>query len=217
MEATYLRNGRQRAYAALILAHGAGAGMDSPFMSRVAADLASHGLDVARFEFPYMQRRREDGKRRPPDRMPVLLESFAEAVESIRRDVRPEVLVIGGKSMGGRAASMVADELCADGVVCLGYPFHPPGRPSTLRTEHLKNLLTPTLLVQGTRDALGNREEVASLDLSRSIEIFWAEDGDHDLRPRRASGRTFDDNLAAALHRIEGFVRCLAPRSGRRV
>lgn len=211
----FLRNGPADADATMILAHGAGAGMDTPFMNTVAEGLACRGLLVVRFEFPYMRRRREDGKRRPPDRMPALLQAYADAVAEVREKLRPPVLAIGGKSMGGRVASMVADELRIDGLVCLGYPFHPPGRPSTLRTEHLQGLRTPALIVQGTRDALGTREEVAGFDLSSAIAISWAEDGDHDLKPRRASGRTHDENLTAATQRVADFVRGLAPATRR--
>lgn len=211
----FLRNGPADADATMILAHGAGAGMDTPFMNTVAEELACRGLLVVRFEFPYMRRRREDGKRRPPDRMPALLQAYADAVAEVREKLRPPVLAIGGKSMGGRVASMVADELRVDGLVCLGYPFHPPGRPSTLRTEHLQGLRTPALIVQGTRDALGTREEVAGFDLSSAIAISWAEDGDHDLKPRRASGRTHDENLTAATQRVADFVRGLAPATRR--
>lgn len=210
-----LRDGPADADAAVILTHGAGAGMDTPFMNKVAEELASNSILVVRFEFPYMRRRRDDGKRRPPDRMPALLEAYADAVAKVREKLRPPVLAIGGKSMGGRVASMVADELRVDGLVCLGYPFHPPGRPATLRTEHLQGLRTPALIVQGTRDALGNREEVAGFDLSSAIAISWAEDGDHDLKPRRASGRTHDDNLTAATQRVADFVRGLAPGTHR--
>lgn len=211
----FLWNGPADADATMILAHGAGAGIDTPFMNTVAEGLACRGLLVVRFEFPYMRRRRQDGKRRPPDRMPALLQAYADAVAEVREKLRPPVLAIGGKSMGGRVASMVADELRVDGLVCLGYPFHPPGRPSTLRTEHLQGLRTPALIVQGTRDALGTREEVAGFDLSSAIAISWAEDGDHDLKPRRASGRTHDENLTAATQRVADFVRGLAPATRR--
>jgi hypothetical protein len=100
----------------------------------------------------------------------------------------------------------VVDEVGARGLVCLGYPFHPPGRPERLRTAHLAALRTPTLIVQGTRDPFGGPEEVAGYDLSPSIRIAWIEDGDHDLRPRARSGRTAAGNLAAALEAVAGFA-----------
>ncbi len=170
---------------AIVLAHGAGAPMDSPFMNVVAAGLAAGGLRVARFEFPYMRRRRETGERRPPDREPALRAAWLEAIAALGGGER---LVIGGKSLGGRMASLVADEAGARGLVCLGYPFHPPGQPDRLRTAHLRDLRTPTLIVQGTRDPFGTREEVAGYDLSPAIRVVWLEDGDHSFKPRVSSG-----------------------------
>ena len=124
----------------------------------------------------------------------------------------PGRLVIGGKSMGGRVASMVADELHAAGAVagllCLGYPFHPPGRPEQLRTAHLERLATPALICQGTRDPFGTREEVAGYALSARIEILWLEDGDHDLRPRKGvSGFAAADHLRTVAARVGGLGR----------
>src|SRR5207253_2019222 len=143
----------------LILAHGAGAPMDSSFMSDMAARLAGRGISVLRFEFPYMAQRRLDGGRRPPDPAPKLLECWREVYTQVRRHVAGR-LVIGGKSMGGRMASLLADELQADALVCLGYPFYAVGKPEKPRVEHLAELRTPTLIVQGERDALGNRQAV---------------------------------------------------------
>jgi predicted alpha/beta-hydrolase family hydrolase len=118
-------------------------------------------------------------------------------------------VVIGGKSMGGRIASMIADEAGVAGVVCLGYPFHPPGKPERLRTAHLETLETPTLIVQGTRDQLGTAEDVASYALSPSIEIAWMEDGDHSFKPRKKSGRTHEQNLDAGAEAVVDFIRRL--------
>lgn len=162
----------------LILAHGAGAPMDSEFMNVVASGLASEGVRVLRFEFPYMAKRRIDGKRRPPDREPVLLETWRQAVAECDAE-RP---FIGGKSMGGRMASMVADDVGAAGLVCLGYPFHPPGKPERLRTAHLEHLATPALIVQGANDPFGTRADAAAYALSPAIHIDWLEGGNHDLR-----------------------------------
>jgi len=201
----FLFNGPKSADVLLALAHGAGAPMDSPFMDIMAGGLAARGLRVARFEFPYMARRRLEGGRRPPDRQPVLLDHW-RAVHTVlaRRHTGP--LLIGGKSMGGRMATMVADELGANGVVCLGYPFHPAGRPERLRVEHLSALKTPTLILQGERDALGNRDDVAGYTLSPAIEVTWLGDGDHDLKPRKKSGRTVEQNLEQAISAIADFA-----------
>ena len=177
--------------------------MDSPFMDAVAAGLAEGGLRVVRFELPYMRRRRENGERRPPDREPVLREAWLEAIASLGGG---EHLVIGGKSLGGRMASLVADEAGAHGLVCLGYPFHPPGKPERLRTKHLENLSTPALILQGTRDPFGGREDVAGYRLSKKIRVAWIEDGDHSFKPRASSGRTEAENLAQAVALVGEFL-----------
>jgi len=194
-------DGPERAIETVVLAHGAGAPMDSPFLEYVTAGLATRGLRVVRFEFPYMQARRE-GRRPPPDREPVLLDRWRAVLAELGG--RPPV--IGGKSLGGRMASLLADEVGARGLVCLGYPFHPPGKPQRLRVAHLESLRTPTLVVQGTRDALGSCEEVAGYRLSRSIRVHWVEDGDHSLKPRARSGRSERQNLDEAVDAVAQFV-----------
>ncbi len=193
----------------VVLAHGAGAGMDSPFMATIAAGLAARGLTCVRFEFPYMVRRRATGTKRPPDRAPVLLNAWRRVIEVLGENRR---LVIGGKSMGGRIASMIAAEgrePAVAGLVCLGYPFHPPGRPQTPRIDHLKDLAVPTLIVQGTRDPFGTRDEVTGYPLSPAIRVHWIGDGDHGLVPRKRSGFTWEANMADAADAVAGFVRGL--------
>ena len=202
----FLFDGPGDAPATVLLAHGAGAPMDTPFMSFFAEQLAAKGWRVVRFEFPYMARRRHEPKRPPPDRQPVLLASWQAVIDALG----PEKLVIGGKSMGGRMASLLADDAGVRGLACLGYPFHPAGKPERLRTEHLADLKTPCLICQGTRDALGKREEVAGYALSPAIRLHWAEDGDHDLKPRKASGRTAEQNWAEAITALDGFFQSLA-------
>ena len=184
--------------ATMLLAHGAGAAMDSTAMNDLTRVLVERGIRVARFEFAYMAARRE-GVRKPPPRAETLRGEYLDAVTSI--DV-PD-LIIGGKSMGGRVATMVADELVdarrIRGAVCFGYPFHPPGKPEQLRTAHLEHLRAPLLIVQGTRDEFGSRDEVANYALSPSIEFEWLEDGDHGMRPRKSvSGFTYAQHLASA-------------------
>jgi len=188
----------------LLLAHGAGAPMDSPFMNTIADKIAAAGIEVVRFEFEYMAKRREDGTRRGPDRAPKLIARFEEALSLVGP---PADVIIGGKSMGGRIASMIADEVGVAGVVCLGYPFHPPGKPERLRTAHLETLKTPTLIVQGTRDRLGAEGEVATYALSPSIELAWMGDGDHSFKPRKKSGRTLEQNLEAAADAVVALSR----------
>ncbi len=205
-DGSLLFDGPVDAAVTVVLAHGAGQPSDSPFMVAIAGGLAAEGLRVARFDFPYMRARRESGSRRPPDRAPVLLAAWHAVIEALGGGGR---LVIGGKSMGGRMASMVADEAGARGLVCLGYPFHPPGRPEKTRTAHLQDLRTPALMVQGTRDSFGTPEDVGAYRLSGQIEVAWIEDGDHSLRPRKKSGRTLEQNMALATAQIASFARRL--------
>jgi predicted alpha/beta-hydrolase family hydrolase len=202
-----------------VLAHGAGAPMDSPFLAAMATGLAERGLRVARFEFAYMRARREGGRRRAPDREPELRRAWLAAIDAISAigasggidaEGGGRRLWIGGKSLGGRIASMVADEAGVRGLVCLGYPFRPPGAdPSAAvrRTAHLRDLRTPTLVVQGTRDPFGGPDEVAGYTLSSRIRVHWIEDGDHSLKPRKSSGRTEAQNLAEAVAAVAAFVR----------
>lgn len=209
----FLYDGPEKAATTLLLAHGAGAPMDSAAMNAIAQALAKEGLRVARFEFGYMAARRQ-GLRKPPPRAETLLPEYREAVAQLGATKR---LVIGGKSMGGRVASMVADELYEDGriagLLCLGYPFHPPAKPAQLRTAHLESLQTPALICQGTRDEFGRQEEVAGYDLSAAMEILWLPDGDHDLKPRKSvSGFSAADHLATMAARVAQWCRTLPTR-----
>lgn len=198
-----LYDGPKNAAQTLVLAHGAGAAMESPFMNRIAAGVSESGIRVVRFEFPYMDARRRIGKRGAPDREPVLRATWMEVIEQLGG---PGHLVIGGKSMGGRIASMIADEAGVKGLVCLGYPFHPPGRPDRLRVEHLRELRTPTLIIQGTRDSLGSREEVAAYELSPRVRITWIEEGDHSFKPPKRSGRTLEQNMYETITVVTSFI-----------
>jgi predicted alpha/beta-hydrolase family hydrolase len=184
-----------------LLAHGAGAPMDSDWMNAMAERLAGQGIRVARFEFAYMAARRS-GQRKPPPRAETLLDEYRAAVGALEPSGR---LLVGGKSLGGRVASMVADELFSTrriaGLVCLGYPFHPPGSPEKLRTAHLEHLECPALICQGTRDPFGMQDEVAGYPLSKSIAVRWFP-GDHDIKPRKADGLKLDDNLEAVAEAV---------------
>ncbi|WP_312379051.1 alpha/beta family hydrolase [Pseudomonas oryzihabitans] len=192
--------------ATLLLAHGAGAGMDSPFMEQLAEALARRDLRTLRFDFPYMARARAEGRRRPPNPAPVLLEHW-RAMVATWRAAESGPLWLAGKSMGGRMASLLADELGAAGLVCLGYPFHPAGKPERLRTEHLATLATPTLIVQGERDALGTRAEVAGYALAPAIEVQWIATADHDLKPLKSSGLSQTKALVETAAWVAAFVR----------
>jgi len=203
--ADWLIGGASGAALTVALAHGAGAPMDSPFMNYFADALMAAGVRVVRFEFPYMAERRLGGLHRPPDRPNVLLDVWRSVVDHFG----PERLIIGGKSLGGRMASMVADPLEVGGVICLGYPFHPPGKPEQRRIEHLRTLSTEALILQGTRDPFGARDEVGRYPLSHRIRFHWLEDGDHDLSPRVSSGRTTPQNWEEAAHGMLTFIGSL--------
>ena len=200
-----LCDGPESATHTIVLAHGAGAGMDSEFMNVFALALAAADLRVVRFEFPYMAQRRVTGKRRPPDSEPVLRASWHNVLQSLNA----QTVIIGGKSMGGRMASLIADEAQVAGLVCLGYPFHPIGKPDRLRTDHLADINTPTLIAQGERDSMGNRNEVDTYELSEKIGLAWLPDGDHSFKPRKASGRTMQQNWQEAIQAVKQFAKAL--------
>lgn len=194
-------DGEKSAASHLVLAHGAGAGLDSAFLVRFAAMLAGKGLCVHRFDFGYMAARRDGGSKRPPPRAETLTGEYEAVVAQVRKAIgKAPRLFIGGKSMGGRVASMVADKLYdADaiaGLVCIGYPFHPVGQPSKLRTAHLLTLTCPALIVQGTRDPFGTADDVAGYGLPKTIDLNWIENGDHDFK---GAGRGAMDAVAEAV------------------
>jgi len=214
MPTSFIFDGPEDARVTILLAHGAGAPMDSASMNAVSKALAEQGFRVARFEFGYMASRRTDAGKKPPPRADKVMPEFIAAVDDLGPTNGP--LLIGGKSMGGRVASMVADALYdagrIAGLVCLGYPFHPPAKPDQLRTAHLLDLKTPALICQGTRDEFGVRDEVATYGLSRQIEMLWLEDGDHDLKPRKAlSGFSTSDHLKTIATSVDAWVKRIAP------
>jgi uncharacterized protein len=211
MSERFLYDGPPAAKVTILLAHGAGAPMDSASMSALAGTLTGAGFRVVRFEFGYMAGRRTGGHK-PPPRAENLKSEFIAAVEELSAK---GPLIVGGKSMGGRVASMVADELFAEGgiagLLCFGYPFHPQGKPTQLRTSHLEMLKTPALICQGTRDAFGTRDEVAGYKLSDQINILWLEDGDHDLKPRKKiSGFSAGDHLKTIASAAKNFAERIA-------
>ena len=213
----FLFDGPVDAEVSVLLAHGAGGPMDSASLNATAKALATAGMRVARFEFGYMASRRTSGSNRPPPRAENLEPEYLAAIDALEVATP---LVIGGKSMGGRVASMIADEVFAlrraVGLLCLGYPFHPIGRLDQLRTMHLVEMQTPTLIVQGTRDLFGTREEVAAYKLSKAVQILWLEDGDHDLKPRKAvSGFTGADHLLSMSNRVATWTKGLVARDRR--
>ena len=206
MSPHHIISGPNKASLCLALAHGAGAPMDSQFLSEFSKNIGEQGFRIVRFEFPYMTKQRETGKKQLPDRTPILLDTWHEIIDMMGA----KNLVIGGKSMGGRIASMVADKARVQGLVCLGYPFHGPGRSiNPDRIAHLENIKTPSLICQGTRDVLGNKIEVNDYTLSKAITLHWLEDGDHSFKPRKSSGLTESENWQSAIGAIIKFLKTL--------
>ncbi|PTT46652.1 alpha/beta fold hydrolase [Aeromonas sp. HMWF016] len=204
-----IREGAVDAPVRILLAHGAGAGMEHTFLAELSRLLAGPDIEVVRFNFPYMSKRALDGKRRPPDRQPVLLAHWREVV----REFAHPRLFLAGKSMGGRMAAEISDEIYCEmnaaGLLILGYPFHPPARPDRWRGEVLKQIKTPTLLLQGERDTFGSRVELADFPFSSAVSVHWLTDGDHGFKPRKSSGLCEQDNLQQAASRIRQFVGAL--------
>ena len=193
----------------LILAHGAGAPADSTFMEELSVALEREGIGTIRFEFPYMQKRRQDGKKRPPDREPVLLEYFSGVIDRVRAELGSgSLILVGGKSMGGRMASILAsrrDDI--DGVICFGYPFHPPGKLDRWRTAHFRDMNCPILVLQGTRDPFGKPDELADhqQDLE-AIDLRWLEGGNHDFQTLKSQPQTQSALIAQAARETRIFV-----------
>jgi predicted alpha/beta-hydrolase family hydrolase len=196
---------------AVLLAHGAGADMNASTLTTVADALAAAKIPSLRFNFPY-----KAAGRRAPDRAPVLEAALRDAVAELasRAQLPPERVVLGGRSMGGRIGSMVAADDGALGLVLLGYPLHPPGRPTQLRIEHFPRLRMPALFVSGTRDAFGSPEELQreTKKMKGRVVFHWVESGDHGFKPLKASGLTVDAVLADVAATVVDFVTGLPDR-----
>ena len=205
MSIEWVRSSQQPAIAQFIFAHGAGAGSDSEFMQIMAKQLSEYGIDVGLFDFEYMQIAKQTNKRRPPERAPKLLTYFEHIVTQADANLP---LFIGGKSMGGRMASMLACSTSHPvlGVLAFGYPFHPPGKPEKLRTDHFADIPCPFLVLQGERDTFGNQQELADLKMINPPEIKFLKDGDHSLKPRKKSGITEEENLQQAADYAAKFI-----------
>jgi len=214
-KATRLINNVDNAKAQVILAHGAGADMHHEFMENITQGLNQANINVLRFNFPYMDKRSQLGKRYPPDRMPKLLDCYQAIIEeyinaSVTVNNKLLPLFIGGKSMGSRVAATLAgyesnrDKIM--GVFCLGYPFHPTKKPEKLRLEPLQETLKPILIVQGERDTLGTATEISNYDYSELCQCVFLADGDHSLKPRVKSGFTYQQHIDSAIQDIVNFI-----------
>jgi hypothetical protein len=211
-----LTRGPANAPVGLIFAHGAGAPMTSPFLEALSTHIAGRGIAISRFEFAYMCVRRQ-GKRRPPPKAELLIGEFIDAVEQIRTSqAKQRPLVIGGKSMGGRVASMVAEDLYNEGKIAglavAGYPFHPPGRPQTPRVAHLAAMTCPGLIVQGDRDPFGRPEEISGYALPNPLSVTFVPGGDHDMRTPRGHYPSSKQALMIAAEAIAEFCLAVAKR-----
>ena len=204
----------------LIFAHGAGAGKDHDFMETVAQALCNTGIAVIRFNFPYMDTIKITGKRRPPDKMDVLINCFKDNLTAAETVYPSIAWSLAGKSLGGRVAThLLADsDATIDSVtkqkrsaICFGYPFHPPQKPETLRVENLNAIDNELLILQGTRDIFGTSEEVKNYSLNANVNIIWLEDGDHDLQPRKRSGYTFEQHLVEMINGAHEFLNRSEP------
>lgn len=199
----------ENAKALVILAHGAGADMDHDYIADLVKLMNAQQLNVIRFNFPYMDKRRLDGKRRPPDRMPKLIACYESILASTDCSLPT---FIAGKSMGGRVAATIArDKMLmtthnVKGVICVGYPFHPAKKPENLRLMPLQETQRPVLILQGDRDALGNKDEIKSYKVSELCQVHFFTDGDHDLKPRVKSGYTLAEHKRLAVTKMQEFI-----------
>jgi hypothetical protein len=199
------------ARAVFVCAHGAGGGMADRGLLELARVMRSHGLAVVRFNFLYRQR----GSRRP-DPMPRLTACVSAVAARARDEIGPDLLILGGRSMGGRAASMLAAEgYACDGLLLLAYPLHPAGQPEKLRDAHLARLTTPVLCFNGTRDSLCRRDlmEAALKTVKANWTMHWLEGADHGFHVLRSSGRTDAEVLAEIGDAAEAWVARLGRAS----
>lgn len=192
----------------LLMTHGAGAGLDSAMLVAFRQALSEQGVQTLGVEFSYLRQMREEGRRRPPPRVERLVDELALGCDILSQASRVTQMPfwLGGKSMGGRVASMLAARDGAAGLVLCGYPFHPPKRPDRLRLDHWPGLRCPVLVLQGTRDPFGNRDEVSRYELPAVAQVQWLEDGDHDWKPRRASGRNQAELISEAATHAAAFM-----------
>ena len=206
----WLTNGHLERDYHLVLAHGAGAGMESELLTRMAKLVDAAGVTVHRFEFPYMAARTAGLGRKPAPRAETLVDDYCGAIGDVRARINPQArLYIGGKSMGGRIACLAANDAGGgiSGVVVLGFPMTPPRKPGSCRGAVIEALRHRALIVQGTRDIFGGREAFRAVQLPQGVRIVWIEDGDHDLKPRRSSGRTHAEATSDAAREIGAFCR----------
>jgi predicted alpha/beta-hydrolase family hydrolase len=205
---------QDRGGSVILLAHGAGAGMDSDFLVTIATELAKRGFPVLRFNYAYSERMAREGKRRPPDRRPRLEAVHSAALLLLQERYPMRRIVLAGKSMGGRIASYLSATGADDSALLfLGYPLHPQKKPEKLRSEHFGALTVPTLFLEGTRDPLCDldllRRELETFSGTATLRVI--EGADHDFRVLKRSGRTRDDVLVELVDAIDEWERATFP------
>ena len=208
----YRASASQPARATHVLGHGAGAGQTHRLMVMFASGLASRGIDAATFNFLYTEKGRGG-----PDRPDKLEGCYRAAIDTVRQieGIKENALVIGGKSMGGRIASQVAaaglDDL--SGLVFLGYPLHPPGRPEQLRSKHLGRIRAPMLFIQGSRDAFGTPDELRPIieEASLPAELYEIEGGDHSFKVPKRAPVTQEQVYENVMDEIKRWIKLIAP------
>ncbi len=199
----FIINSPKSPKAIFLFAHGAGAPMDSDWMTELSLNLCEQNIEVRRFEFPYMKQRRLEGKKRPPNKAQVLIDTWHEAIKAT--PTTPH-LFIGGKSMGGRIASLIVDTTPAKGLIALGFPLHAPKKINQIRAELLTQVKSPSLILQGERDPMGTPEDFTALSLSNNIQLKILADGDHSFKPRKKSGHTLERHLYECSLFISSFI-----------
>lgn len=202
----YPASSKNRAGITLILGHGAGTGQQSAFMVKFATELAARGIDAVTFNFLYTEHGRGI-----PDKNDVLEACYRAVIEAVRaqKKLTKNKLAIGGKSMGGRIASQIAAGDVADlaGLVFLGYPLHPPGRPDKLRAAHLPKIKAPMLFVQGSRDTFGTPEELRPILKKLNAELYVIEGGDHSFKVPKSAGVTQEEVYTHVLDEVASWLR----------
>ena len=201
-----LINGPKEAKNILLLAHGAGAPMDSMFMNTISDGLNNNGIITFRFEFPYMEKRRS-GKNTFPDKLDVLCDFYKKIYFNIKKINPDKNIWLGGKSMGGRVSTLISRSLDIKGVIVFGYPFHPINKLDKLRLESLQLSGPPILIIQGTRDKFGTITEVKKYKIHKNNTIFWIKDGDHSYNTLKKSGLSSKDAIVQAYNEASIFIK----------
>ena len=201
-----LINGPKEAKNILLLAHGAGAPMDSIFMNTISDGLNNNGIITFRFEFPYMEKRRS-GKNTFPDKLDVLCDFYKKIYFNIKKANPDKNIWLGGKSMGGRVSTLISRSLDIKGVIVFGYPFHPINKLDKLRLESLQLSGPPILIIQGTRDKFGTITEVKKYKIHKNNTIFWIKDGDHSYNTLKKSELSSKDAIVQAYNEASVFIK----------